>query len=397
MCKVAGQTSRRERAAAFRQRNGGTARGATPGRLLALVALPAALLLAAACGDSPAEPRLRAPIEPPPDLAAVTFTATGRPTSPYVLLEIRHNDGFQGFVAVNGDGRPVWFFRTEGGPVGATRRANGNFVFLDRARGLLEVAVEGQVVRELPQEPRPGRFIHHDVVATPQNTILFIAEDVQLWRGEPLTGEAIWEWHPESGSVVKRWSSFDHLDPDTDWGARSRREDWLHANALSVGPRGNVLISLHYLDQVVSIAPGFGKLEWRLGGVNATIAVDDPFSGQHTAAEIAAGRVLLFDNGFAREAERFSRAVEYELGESTARKVWEWRPERTNWARVISSARRLPNGNTLVGFGTQSDPTLGTTGPIEVYEVTRDGKVVWHLVLGGQVSSMYRATPLFDL
>src|SRR5688572_15403666 len=200
MCKVAERTSRRERAVAFRPGDGGTARWATPGRLSVLLALLAGLPLAAACGDSPAEPRLRPPIEPPPDLAAVTFTATGRPTAPYVLLEIRHDSGFQGFVAVDGHGRPVWFFRTEGGPVGATRRANGNFVFLDRARGLLEVTIEGQVVRELSQQQRPGRFIHHDVVATPQNTILFIAEDVQLWRGEPLTGEAIWEWQPESGS-----------------------------------------------------------------------------------------------------------------------------------------------------------------------------------------------------
>ncbi len=360
----------------------------------ALAAWP--VLAVAACGDSPTEPRLRPPIEPPPDLAAVTFTAQGRPTAPYVLLEISHGDGFRGFVAVNAGGQPVWFFRTEGGPVGFTRRQNGNFVFLDNARGLLEVTVEGEVVRELPQAARPGRFIHHDVVATPHNTILFIAEDVQPWHDAPLTGEAIWEWTPETGAVVKRWSSFDHLDPDVDRGPRSRPEDWLHANALHIGPRGNVLVSFHFLDQVVSIAPGFGGLEWRLGGVNATLPVDDPFSGQHTPAEVGPGRVLLFDNGYAREAERYSRAIEFELDGGSARKVWEWRPARDNWARIISSARRLPNGNTLVAFGTAENAALGTTGPIEVYEVTRAGDVVWHLELGGQVGAMYRATPLFD-
>jgi hypothetical protein len=397
MHKVAERTWKGERAAAIPAGDGCTAGGVAPGLLPVLRALLVGLPLAAACGDSPAEPRLRPPIEPPPDLAAVTFTATGRPTAPYVLLEVRHEEGFRGFVAVNGDGQPVWFFRTIGSPFGATRRANGNFVFFDTGRGLLEVTVEGQVVRELAQEARPGRFIHHDVIATPHNTILFIAEDVRPWRGAPLTGEAIWEWHPESGSLVKRWSSFDHLDPDTDRGERSQPEDWLHANALFVGPRGNILISLHYLDQVISIAPDFRSLEWRLGGVNATIAVDDPFSGQHTAAEVEPGHVLVFDNGYARESERYSRAAEYRLEGSEARIVWQWRPERDNWARVISSARRLPNGNTLVAFGTSADPARGPTGPIEVYEVTRDGAVVWHLLVGGQVQTMYRATPVFGL
>lgn len=347
------------------------------------------------CGDSPSEPPLRAPIELPGDLAAVSFTADGRPTAPYVLLEIRHAEGFRGFVAVNADGRPVWFFRTVGSPSGATRRANGNFVFLDNERGLLEVTVDGEVAGQLAQEPRPGRFIHHDVTATRNHTILFIAEDVRQWQGEPLTGEAIWEWSPEDGSVVRRWSAFDHLDPETDRGPRFRRTDWLHANSLTVGSRGNVLLSLHFLDQVLSIAPDMLSLEWRLGGVGATIAVDDAFSGQHTAAETVPGRVLLFDNGFAREEAQYSRAVEYELGDATATKLWEWRPTQDNWARVISSAWRMPNGHTMVAFGTERDPMLGSTGPIEVYEVTRGGEVVWHLRLGGRVSSMYRATPLF--
>ncbi|MFW6090058.1 MAG: aryl-sulfate sulfotransferase [Gemmatimonadota bacterium] len=347
------------------------------------------------CTESPSGPERPPLAELPPDLADIDFVAEGRPTAPYALLEIRQEDGFRGFVAVNGDGEPVWFFRTEGNPAGATRRANGNFVFVE-GRGLVEATVEGDVVRVLPQEDRPGRFIHHDVTATPQNTVLFIAQETRPWGDTAVTGEAVWEWHPESGDVVQRWSAFDHLDPEIDWGPRSRPSDWLHANSLSVGPRGNVLLSLHFLDQVLSISPDFDGLEWRLGGIRATNPVDDPFSGQHTAVEVLPARVLLFDNGFAREEERYSRAVEYELRDGTARKIWEWRPERDNWARVISSARRLPNGNTMVAFGTREDPRLGTTGPIEVYEVTRAGAVVWHLSLGGDIASMYRATPLFD-
>ena len=77
-------------------------------------------------------------------------------------------------------------------------------------------------------------------------------------------------------------------------------------------------------------------------------------------------------------------------------KTWEWRPARDNWARVISSARRLPNGNTLVAFGVPKDVPAGSTGPVEAYEVTEGGVVMWHLAVGREVSSMYRVTPLFE-
>jgi hypothetical protein len=360
------------------------------------LALSAAAALAA-CADTPLEPPLLTPLtDLPGDLAAVTFTAIGAPTVPYTMLELRSPGGFTGFVAIDASSRPVWYFRTVGSPFSFTRRAHGTFVLLDSERGLVEVTRAGEVVTELRQEQRPGRRMHHDVTVTPHNTVLFLAEEWRPWGAGLLAGEALWEWDPGSAAVAKRWSSFDVLDPDRDWGARSVAGDWLHANSVSWGRRGNVVMSLHFLNQIISIAPGFGTLEWRLGGIGATHDVDDPFSGQHTAREIARGRVLLFDNGFEREVERYSRAVEYQLQGPGAVKVWEWRPARDNWARVISSARRLPNGNTVVGFGTPRDAPPGATGPIEVYEVTRSGRVVWHLTLGGAVSSMYRATPLLS-
>ena len=330
----------------------------------------------------------------PADLAAVNFKTDGTPTAQYTVLELIQTGGFNGFVIVNGEGKPVWFFRTKAGTGGFTRRANGNFVFLDGGGGLTEVTVEGDTVRVLPQEAAPGRRMHHDVTATPQNTILFIADDWQLWKDSLMNGGALWEWNPESGSVVKRWSSFDHLNPDLDWGSRSVKNDWLHPNSVRFGPRDNIVLSLHYLNQLISITSDFKNIEWRLGGVRNTIPVSDPFSGQHSAQEIAPGHVLMFDNGIERTVERYSRALELEIVGDSSRKVWQWRPAIDNWALVISSARRLPNGNTMVGFGLSKNPANGATGPIEAYEVTNSGEVVWHIVVSGAVSSMYRATPL---
>lgn len=327
----------------------------------------------------------------PPELARLAFEISGTPSEPLTLLEGGLDDGFTGFVIVDDEGEVVWYYGTEGAGTGSTRRSNGNFVFVDLAAGLLEVSPEGRVVARLPQTEE--RSIHHDV-ETQDGVLLFLARDPQPVGNEIVAGEAIWEWSPETGRARKLWSSFDHLDPESDWGLRSRPTDWLHANSLSLGPRGNLVVSLNFLNQVISILPDYSGLEWRLGGVNATVLVDEQerFSGQHTATELSTGRVLMFDNGWER-AEPFSRAVEFELGENTARNVWEFRPERDNWSRAVSSAWRMANGNTFVTFGLSAG-VAGSTGPVEVYEVSPAGAVVWHLLAQESLTFLYRATPL---
>ena len=89
-------------------------------------------------------------------------------------------------------------------------------------------------------------------------------------------------------------------DPDEDVADPKlhRSGDWLHTNAISIGPRGNVVMSMHFINQVVSIASDYQSIEWRLGGPESTFTMSDElrFSGQHTAAEVETNRVLLFEN-----------------------------------------------------------------------------------------------------
>jgi hypothetical protein len=166
--------------------------------------------------------------------------------------------------------------------------------------------------------------------------------------------------------------------------------EWLHANSLALGPRGNVLMSVHYLNQVMSISPDFQRVEWRVGGVNATrtLAAADQYSGQHTARELAANRLLVFDNGL--QMRDSSRALELDMSGAAVKAVWQWHPPRRNLSAFVGSARRLANGHTLVAFGMSS--VAGSTGPIEVYEVTRDHEVVWHLQLS-ETRFTFRAEP----
>ena len=331
----------------------------------------------------------------PDDLLETTISTTGTPTSPLTMLEL--NGAFQGFVAMDGDGHPVWRWRTHGAPQGFTRRANGNFVFNDAGSGLFEVTVDGDVVHELPPLAAGARVPHHDVIATPANTILFLAQET---RG-PITGDCIWEWNPETGDATERFSVFDFYDPAVDWAARSLAYDWVHANSLALGDHGNVILSLNWLDQVISIAPGWKSIEWKAGGRASTFSFEAgaAFQGQHTASLLPNGNLLLFDNGRDRTGDqRYSRGLEVALDRraGTAHAVWSFRPTPDIYAPYVGAARRLASGNTLVFFGLPSGFSGGATGPVAGYEVRPDGGVAWSIIVGN-VKSVYRATPLTSI
>jgi len=102
-----------------------------------------------------------------------------------------------------------------------------------------------------------------------------------------------------------------------------------------------------------------GRIVWAWGpGV---------IDGQHKPHVLANGRVLIFDNGTLRG---FSRVIE--VDPLTEAIEWEYvaDPPESFLSRYISSAQRLPNGNTLICEG----------GKSRLFEVTADGEVVWDFV-----------------
>src|SRR6187402_903493 len=192
----------------------------------------------------------------PADLQAIKITATGTLTPKYALVHLYAEKGFQGYALVDSAARIVWHYRTKDYPFGADRRRNGNFVFMDKGYGLVEVDRGGHIVHELKQRD-PENEMHHAIVVTPRDTVLYLTFDTQDFpqnSSKRLKGEAIWEWNPDTGEDVKRWRSWDFMDPALDRSARTAGE-WLHGNSLHVGPGGNILLSFHYINQVISIAP----------------------------------------------------------------------------------------------------------------------------------------------
>ena len=132
-----------------------------------------------------------------------------------------------------------------------------------------------------------------------------------------------------------------------------------------------------------------------MGGSSSSFSgIDDAMeAGQHTAAEIETDRVLLFDNGRDRASGLYSRALEIGLDRSTgtASVVWEFRPTPDIYAPIISSARRLNNGNTVVQFGLAAGQG-GATGPLTAFEVSPSEEVLWQVIVEG-ISRNFRAEP----
>lgn len=177
--------------------------------------------------------------------------------------------------------------------------------------------------------------------------------------------------------------------------------EWLHGNSASLlGPNhwfdeghaefhpDNIMYSSRAASFVIIISRETGAVVWRIGPDFAGHPEEQlgQFAGQHHPHLIprglpGAGNVLVFDNGgssgyggmsttgFANRYSRdYSRVLEFDP--VNLQIVWEYGPasgDESFFSYLISSAQRLPNGNTLI--------TIGMAG--RVIEVTEDGQIVW--------------------
>ena len=233
------------------------------------------------------------------------------------------------------------------------------------------------------------------------------------------------------GDLLWEWVASDHIDelgfaPDARKAIKAAQSfnkargsfDWLHINSAHyVGPNrwfdqgdmrfapNNVIISSREAS-LLAVVGRDGKIVWRLGpdfSESKELRAIRQIIGQHHAHIIpkglpGAGNLLVFDNGgssgygfaspiapdgvgaFARST---SRVVE--INPVTLELVWSYTNPRF-FSTNISSAQRLPNGNTLI--------TAGAGG--RMFEVTTQGAIVWEymypLFSGANASNaVYRA------
>jgi hypothetical protein len=243
----------------------------------------------------------------------------------------------------------------------------------------------------------------------------------------PLIDDIAYEVDWETKEMTLLWKSSEHFD-ELGFNEQARQlvynagGDYLHINSLSrLGPNkwydpvtgvgdprfhpDNLIMDsrasniIWIVNMVENDEYEVGEIVWKVGpDYSAGTPAGDKLGqiiGQHHAHIIpeglpGEGNILVFDNGGAAGYPSlfrfYSRILEFDP--MTLDLVWKY--ENPNFfSFYISSAQRLPNGNTLIDEG--------STG--RIFEVTTEGETVWEYVEGlgvqafGMVYRAYRVPP----
>lgn len=248
----------------------------------------------------------------------------------------------------------------------------------------------------------------------PQGKTLVLAHEIRTVpeiREQPLLDDVIYEVDWEGTLTGSPWYAADHIDEfgfdqealddirthETD----AEALEWLHGNSISwLGHNhwfdegwvefdpDNIIYSSRDASLVVIISADTGEVVWRVGPDFAGRPEEKlgQFAGQHHAHMIpkglpGAGNILVFDNGgdsgYGGESStgfpnRYSRAYSrvLEFDPVSFDIVWEYGSasgEQNYYSQLISSAQRLPNGNTLITVGSKR----------HLMEVTPSKEIVW--------------------
>jgi len=195
--------------------------------------------------------------------------------------------------------------------------------------------------------------------------------DTVVPGGQPnaqVEGLVIQELNTEN-EVVFQWSSWDHMlitDANDHIDLTASTIDWIHGNTIEVDSDTTVMISCRNLDEITKIDRRTGEIIWRLGGKNNQFEfINDErgFSYQHAIRRLDNGNITLYDNGVYHE-DRYSSSLEYELDEinKTVTLIHRYRNDPDIYGGAMGNAQKLPNGNTLVGWG------FGTPNITEFHE-----------------------------
>ncbi len=310
--------------------------------------------------------------------------------SNFVINRSRFGGAFQWpfLLILDNQGEPVFYRQlTTGGPAfGFTKQPGGELTY---AQTWIGYRVLDNTYTEVATYTAGNGYPPdiHDFQLRPDGRALLMIYDAQyvdmseiVEGGDPdavVIGLVIQEVDADS-NVLFQWRSWDHIPiTDTTENLTTSQIDYVHGNSVDWDYDGNLIISSRFLDEVTKIDRDTGDVIWRLGGKGnqfTFIGDGEPFFDQHDARRLDNGHLTLFDNRTGPDST-YSRAVEYELDEEAliARRVWEYRSQGNAPSFAMGNVQRLPNGNSLIGWGAYT-----TT----LTEVTPDGEKAFELMLG---------------
>jgi hypothetical protein len=327
------------------------------------------------------------------------YTAGGTDPSPgYVVFAA----AMYGLV-IDNTGRVVWYRRFVNGPgLSFMAQPTGRYVVRpptpqpDDIEPWMALDALGNVTRSLGCA-RNLQSRLHDLIDEPSGSYWIMCDETRVMDLTPHGGVAqarvtgtVVQHIAADGALLFEWSPFDHfeitdVEPTERTGASV---NWTHGNALDFDADGNLLVSFRNLGEVTKIDLRNGAVLWRLGGRKNQFTFLDTsmpaFARQHGVRSHAAGGLVILDN-LGNPAE--SRAERYIIDEGarTARLAQSY----GSFPRVVTliggSVQPLPNGRTLVSFGTE--------GRVEEYDA--EGRLTWKIM--GNPGYVFRAQRIHSL
>ncbi|MGA7713302.1 MAG: aryl-sulfate sulfotransferase [Rhizomicrobium sp.] len=313
-----------------------------------------------------------------------------------------------------------------------------------RNKTIGEIDWNGNIVWKWGAEaPGGAAKQHHDWHRLPNGNTLVLAHwlhSVAGFQQPKLLDDVIYEVSPK-GKIVWQWVASDHInelgfsDDQIKLIHASLSPDYFHINNMTpVGPNkwakaddkrfapDNIIFDARNANFIAVIDKMTGHIVWEIGPNYPSIPSRtkavlprpiDQISGQHDVHLIAeglpgAGDLLVFDNqgeaGYPpAELGVNSGSRVLEIDPSTKEIVWQYTADLSDqpgwgfYSSFISSARRLPNGNTLIDEGMNG----------RLFQITPKGEIVWEYVSpyfaktpvgssGGTITSnwVYRAQPV---
>ena len=247
---------------------------------------------------------------------------------------------------------------------GIPTQNGGNFVLMNSEKKHIKTIVDNR-----------GLDLHDLLVTDDGNYIYMVTDQRFLYEDHTITclmecymfGQSIVEMTPE-GEELYKYDLLDYYNRDSfvmdDVFSLQdvKLYDLTHANSIDLY-NDTLIVSVRHTNEVIAISRDTGKLLWRTSEM--TFVNDDGFSHQHDAHMTDDGTLLLFDNGNGKDTE-VSRAVEYRIEDNQIIKVWEY--QNGHFQPNRGSARRLPDGSTLINFVTH-------------IEIVKEGRAVLTITL----------------
>lgn len=310
--------------------------------------------------------------------------------------------------------------------------SNGHLLIQNRTNGnkgsynvLSETDYLGRIYRRYRFSDKLGKSsleqyitaVHHDALELPNHNLL-----VTISGGDKYAEDVIAEIDYKTGKTVKV-IDFKKLLPSSMYRnynsttTKGGKIDWLHMNSLYYDQKtGNLLVSARNQDITMSINYKTGKINWIYSGKKKSSWPKKYRSklltptkgtkitgGQHDLTLLSDKngklKVLLYDNnidvtnGDSKTSGKYSQAVQYTIDtkKKTIKQTWSYGKSlgKDNFTRVIGSAQRLSNGNTLIDFGYKHDGSQSN-----IIEVDKNNNQVFNLTISSSKTDrtyVYRA------